>query len=330
MAQPKYTGTDSVTVAKVSVLLEDSRSETNLPARPTHRLQWPAAAHAPTVLSFEPYTAKFKDLPSDAQRLYCATIAHRLTGLGKGARVSGQIVKDQQGRPIRSIAYTDAIAMGEPVTMRSRFLKDDKGASSCAMLVRSVLKMIGVKAASFDKVYADGKVFEELSTIANLANGGDPGVIPGAEEPYFDSSGAPVMGSNGKQVKKKKMPKLGDIVVIADDKNGQAHTFIPIFVQSPDSSIVQKNGRVFAPKQWYMVVQGGQRDTPQFPDDGGCMGTNERMNLLNSANWIWDHAAKDENGKAKPRKVIYWIDVERLAAHCDDDVIVMPTRVMAW
>jgi hypothetical protein len=56
----------------------------------------------------------------------------------------------------------------------------------------------------------------------------------------------------------------------------------------------------------YSVAQGGQMAAvDKFPDDGGCMATNEGSTVLDAANWMWG-----------ARKVRYWIDINKLGGIC--------------
>jgi hypothetical protein len=218
-------------------------------------------------------------------------------------------------------------------------LQADIGASSCAMLARSLLKMIGVRAPSFSKTYQDGSVFAELDTVASFG-GGAARVRPGAEEPFLDANGQPVLGPDGAPLLKKKMPKLGDVVIIASDSGQHGHVFV--VTESPDpathAGIVKRQDqfgrwRAFF-NQWYTVAQGGQCGTAKFPDDGSCMGTNEGSHALDSSDWAWGD-----------RKVQYWIDVGALGDVkdaglvsdtfkdgdvCDDGPIITPDRKIAW
>jgi hypothetical protein len=322
----------TVVVNGVSVSIEDSASETSFP---TNRATWPAAAHAPTVLGFKLGAKSFFDLSAGDRRTTFAQMAHALTGLGKGARAGNPatLVKDDAGRPVRSIAYGDSVAIGERAKLRARMLAADVGASSCAMFARGLLKMIGAKTASFANEYVDGSVFSELNATASL--GTSVRGTPGKTEPWLRSDGTPFTDAKGQTIQRVRTPRIGDIVVVANDAWLHAHTFvITDDVGDPDdlaSGVVERTDRdgvtrAFI-KRWYTVAQGGQAaELPKYPDDGSCMGANERTHVLDPQGWVWDQYG----GGGANRTVKYWIDVAELGAFCDTDVIVMPDRKMTW
>jgi len=321
----------TVDVAGVSVTIQDDPSEVSFP---TDRSTWPATAHSPTALGFTQTSTSFNSMSTSQRRTTFAEMAHALTGLGKGARAGNPatIVADAQGNAVRSIAYGDAVAMGESTKWRSRMLASDVGASSCGMFARSLLKMIGATTASFAGQYKDGSVFQELEATAALG-GGAPKVTPGQEEPFLDVNGNHVNGPDGKPMMKKKMPKLGDIVIICNAAGQHGHVFVVVSVPDPNvhAGIVKRKDRDGVTRayfnQWYTVAQGGQcAAPPTFPDDGSCMGTNERGRGLDSRDWIWDQSG----GGGANRTVSYWIDIDALGPSCDGQGIVKPVRKMAW
>ena len=304
-----------VVVEGISVTIQDDPAEVTFP---TDRSMWSTVAHSPAVLGFAAFSSSFNSLTSSQRRSKFASMAHALTGLGKGARAGdpASVVTDGDGRPIRSIAYGDAVTMGERAKWRARMLASDVGASSCGMFARSLLKMIGATTASFSSEYRDGSVFQELEATAALG----ARVIPGSEEPFLDASGNSVKGPDGKPMMKKTMPRLGDIVIICNDAGQHGHVFVVTDAPDPatHAGIVKRQDRDGLWRayfnEWYTVAQGGQcASPPKFPDDGSCMGTNERGRTLDSRGWVWDQAG----GGGASRRVSYWIDIDKLGSFCD-------------
>ena len=121
--------------------------------------------------------------------------------------------------------------------------------------------MIGVRAPSFSKTYQDGSVFAELDTVASFG-GGAARVRPGAEEPFLDANGQPVLGPDGAPLLKKKMPKLGDVVIIASDSGQHGHVFV--VTESPDpathAGIVKRQDQFGRWRAFFdQLVHGGPR-----------------------------------------------------------------------
>ncbi len=326
----------TVTVANVAIPLVDNDAEG---VYPTPRAMWPTVAHAPSALGFTRSDATFKSLIEANRRATFAQMAHSLAGLGKGSRVNiggtTQIFKDADGKPARSIAYGDAVMMGERATKRSGMFATGVEASSCGMLVRSLLMMIGVTTpgapAGIDvaREYTWGKVFELLDWLSNT-NGKAARVNPGDSEPLLAPDGTPVL-ENGQAKTATKMPKLGDVVIIWHGGGSEAHTFV--ITSAPDLAVhggyvertVPSGGVRRFWSTWYSVAQGGQCLTTQFPDDGSCMGANEVSHSLDAADWIWDG-----RGGGAERRVGYWIDINKLGDACDDGALIMPARRISW
>jgi hypothetical protein len=208
-----------------------------------------------------------------------------------------------------------ALRSGELVairTMRKRVVQamraGSSNASSCGMFIRSLYKMIGVRDVCLEngKIrdrYAKRYVFgDAIKTELEIARKVGALVTRGDKD------------ANGVL----KTPDIGDAVYVAESGNeGNQHFFV--IVGKRHQPIVRKSGGVERSVDGYLytVAQGGQGKRDYlFPDDGTCMATNIRTTDLYLDNWLM----------SRGRLVRSWIDIDLLAAACDDGFIVKPVR----
>jgi hypothetical protein len=290
---------------------------------PTPRKLWPQAAHAPELLTFMDGGVTFKSLREDEEHLRTVftQMAISMTSLGKGPHV---ILDTKTKKSIevkaRSIAYLDAIEMGESASHRQEFLGMDDAYSSCGMFVRCLYKMIGVKIDSYLKEYrynVEGS--RVMKTELDFAELHGALVKPGKDLEN-------VTDLEGNTVRLPVMPKKGDAVYY--EGTGYRHVQIVLGNVPPSERPVHRPSKDGKTKEYentyYYVAQGGAPKTDQFPDDSPCMGINRGMMYIDAKNWYGYFA----NSKFKINRG--WIDIYKLAEFCDDETMILPVRKNVW